>query len=81
MKYYAHLQIKLTDYLCRESDINAVELCDEMENIFCYLKPNISSRNVISFFKRHDMTILFSNLKLTLRMFLPIIVAMGENHF
>lgn len=85
MKYCTSLQSKLTDSQRNESDINAVDLCDEIEILLTYITPvpDMNALAVLNYIFSNDLLPLFPNLTIALRIFLtiPVTVASGERSF
>lgn len=85
MKYCADLQIKLSDPTKKENDINALDLCDEIENLAPYITEtkNMNASTVLDYLFSHDLHNLFPNITVALRIFLsiPVTVASGERSF
>lgn len=85
MKYCADLQIKLSDPTKKENDINALDLCDEIENLAPYITEtkNLNASTVLDYLFSHDLHNLFPNITVALRIFLtmPVTVASGERSF
>lgn len=79
MKYCTELLIRLTDNSNKISDNNAVELCDEIENVFCYLDHELFGVSGVTFFKPHDN--LFPNFTITLMIFLKLSVTVTARSF
>lgn len=86
MKCCMDLQIKLTDFSTKETDVDAVDLCNEIEILTTYIcnKPNaISAKEVLEYLLTNDLINTFPNLCVALRIFLtmPVTVAHGERSF
>lgn len=86
MKCCMDLQIKLTDLSTKEMDVDAIDLCNEIEILNTYIsnKSNvISAKEVLEYLITNDLINTFPNLSVTLRIFLtmPVTVAHGERSF
>lgn len=86
MKYCMDLQIKLTDLSTKEMDVDAIDLCNEIEILSTYIhnKPNATSaKEVLEYLVTNDLINTFPNLSVALRIFLtmPVTVAHGERSF
>lgn len=78
------LQIKLTDSSTKQMDVNGIDLCNEIEILSIYNKPNTTSaKEVLEYLVANDLISTFPNLSVALRIFLtmPVTVAHGERSF
>lgn len=83
LKYCADLQNKLTDFQTKHSDINAVDLLNEIEILPTYLKSTSSVIDVLGYLFKNNLISTFPNLSIALRIYLtlPVTVAEGERSF
>jgi hypothetical protein len=82
MKCCMDLQTKLTDSSTKQMDVNATDLCNEIEVLSTYKKPK-STKEVLEYLVGNDLISTFPNLSVALRIFLtmPVTVAHGERSF
>lgn len=83
-KHCKDLHIKLTDQKNSDNrDIDVVSLIDELKNLQCFVKNNMSSHDVLNYIYRNNLTNTFPNITIVLRIYftLPVSVASGERSF
>ncbi|XP_048513424.1 zinc finger MYM-type protein 1-like [Athalia rosae] len=76
-----NLQLFLTDG--NSTDIDALELWDELKNLSTLLPSELTPLQVLNYLKENDVTTIFPNLVIALRILLtlPVSVASGERSF
>lgn len=83
LRYCLDLQIKLSDSERKEPEIKVLDLCDEIELLLTYTRPDMNALTVFGYIFKNDPAAMFSNITIALRIFLtiPVTVASGESSF
>jgi len=82
LKYCIDLQNKLSVSNV-ESDINAIDLYEEIENLSVYVTSDMNALDILQYLLSNDLINIFPNLSISLRILLtmPVTVATGERSF
>jgi len=82
LKYCIDLQNKLSVSNV-ESDINAIDLYEEIENLSVYVASDMNALDILQYLLSNDLINIFPNLSISLRILLtmPVTVATGERSF
>jgi len=82
LKYCIDLQNKLSVSNV-ESDINAIDLYEEIENLSVYVASDMNALDILQYLLSNDLTNISPNLSISLRILLtmPVTVATGERSF
>lgn len=85
LKNSKDLHLKLEDVSREESDINGIDLCDEIKTLKLHLKPESLSnpQSVLQYIFENQLLATFPNISIALRILLtlPVSVASGERTF
>jgi len=82
LKYCVDLQNKLSVSNVK-SDINAIDLYEEIENLSVYVASDMNALDILQYLLSNDLINIFPNLSISLRILLtmPVTVATGERSF
>lgn len=85
LKNSKDLHLKLEDVSRGETDINGIDLCDEIKTLKLHLKPDSLSnpQSVLQYIFENQLLATFPNISIALRILLtlPVSVASGERTF
>ena len=73
----------MSDNAKYESDVNAIDVYDEIEIVSTYINPNINALAVLEHIINNNLTEIFPNFTIARRIFftIPLTVASGERSF